>query len=435
MVDVNDDMDELFRRSAEGYPLKTDTSDWKKVEQGLPVSTDKQTKSRANISRRWFLLLFLLPVGWICNNYAPKSNEEIAKTAKSLKQRQEAPIKVQEGPYQVNKDSEPYIVKKNVQVLTSSEVIAKENNKAISKEALHVRNKPRIFKNRKEPAANSVVSTPQVQGKLFGNQLDNEKSKSIATIDKSLLTNNTNDKTSAINNLNNEEANIEAKKINKHDTNVTPQADAKTFKSDEKDGKRKAYRLYAGLISNIDLSTVKFQSTRGPGLGAGILAGFQLNKRLSVESGLYLQKKFYYTDAKYFNPKNPYTAPSYQLLSVDGNCSMLETPINLKYKFITATNSAWFSVIGSSTYFMKAEKYDYTYIRNGWLNSRQITYDNSSSKWFAAVNASIGYERAVTKTGTLRVEPYFKLPVKGLGWGRLHIISTGINVGYTTKIF
>jgi hypothetical protein len=45
MFDVNDNMDELFRRAAENYPLKTDTSDWQQVEQKLAATEpDKPPK-------------------------------------------------------------------------------------------------------------------------------------------------------------------------------------------------------------------------------------------------------------------------------------------------------------------------------------------------------------------------------------------------------
>jgi hypothetical protein len=199
--------------------------------------------------------------------------------------------------------------------------------------------------------------------------------------------------------------------------------------------RKKTLHLYAGIVGNADISTVKFQSTKTPGLGAGILAGYQLTKRLSVESGLSYQKKFYYTDAKYYNPKKVYTSPSRKLLYVNGNCSMLELPLNLKYNFKTSAKQAWFVVSGFSSYFMKAEDYDYTYESNGQLTYWHMNYKNSSSSWFTVINANVGYERKAGKTGTLRIEPYLKLPVKGYGWGRLPIMSTGLNLGYTKKIF
>ncbi len=114
---------------------------------------------------------------------------------------------------------------------------------------------------------------------------------------------------------------------------------------------------------------------------------------------------------------------------------MLELPMNLKYNFKTSSKHSWFVVSGLSSYFIKAEDYDYTYEGNGQLTYWHMNYKNSSSSLATVINANIGYERKAGKTGTLRIEPYLKLPVKGYGWGRMPIMSTGLNVGYTKKIF
>jgi hypothetical protein len=79
MFDVNDDMDELFRRAAENYPLKTDTSDWQKVEQKLAAAEPDESVKGGSKNKSWFLLLLLLPVAWICNNHSHKSDKAAAK--------------------------------------------------------------------------------------------------------------------------------------------------------------------------------------------------------------------------------------------------------------------------------------------------------------------------------------------------------------------
>ncbi len=51
------------------------------------------------------------------------------------------------------------------------------------------------------------------------------------------------------------------------------------------------------------------------------------------------------------------------------------------------------------------------------------------------MNVSVGYNRTLNKVGTLRIEPYLKIPIKGIGIGNLPITSTGLNIGITKKIF
>jgi len=71
----SDDLDNLFRRAAEKYPLRTESSDWEKIAREL----DKKDGSRTAFpqyfpiekkKRRWYLLLvLLLPIAAIGYNY------------------------------------------------------------------------------------------------------------------------------------------------------------------------------------------------------------------------------------------------------------------------------------------------------------------------------------------------------------------------------
>jgi hypothetical protein len=59
---VNDDMDEMFRRAAEDYPLDTSGADWEKVKAMLngdaASSVTKEKKKR-----RFFWFFLIIPVG------------------------------------------------------------------------------------------------------------------------------------------------------------------------------------------------------------------------------------------------------------------------------------------------------------------------------------------------------------------------------------
>src|SRR4051812_2355623 len=84
MYDVNDDMENLFRRAAENYPLKTDGLDWEKVERGLSAqegSIPSNTVVKNKTNRSWLLLALLIPVIWICNNYTHPFTDSTVKNA------------------------------------------------------------------------------------------------------------------------------------------------------------------------------------------------------------------------------------------------------------------------------------------------------------------------------------------------------------------
>src|SRR5437870_5370803 len=69
----NENMDELFRRAAEDYPLDTSSKDWNKVQQALE-SKETQIVQKNNKGRLLWLLL-LLPMGLLCNKYLMNGDE------------------------------------------------------------------------------------------------------------------------------------------------------------------------------------------------------------------------------------------------------------------------------------------------------------------------------------------------------------------------
>jgi hypothetical protein len=51
------------------------------------------------------------------------------------------------------------------------------------------------------------------------------------------------------------------------------------------------------------------------------------------------------------------------------------------------------------------------------------------------ITFSTGVTKPLNKTIDLRIEPYLKIPVKGVGVGSLSLQSAGVQVGITKTIF
>jgi hypothetical protein len=86
---------------------------------------------------------------------------------------------------------------------------------------------------------------------------------------------------------------------------------------------------------------------------------------------------------------------------------------------------------------MKKENYDYTYYyaSSGISAVHSKAYSNSSKNLFSIVNLSMGYTHRVGKNTDIRLEPYAKLPISGVGVGKLSMFSAGVHVGVTRKLF
>lgn len=192
--------------------------------------------------------------------------------------------------------------------------------------------------------------------------------------------------------------------------------------------------LYYGLIASPDITTVKFQRTSNVGYNVGLIAGYRFSKRLAVETGVIYERKYYYSDGKYFDPKKTTWPTDMNILAVDGWCNMYEIPLNVRYTFATGPKSSWYVNGGMSSYIMKKQGYNYSYEYYGTYGDRDWVYKKATKDWFANVHLGLGYERPVGVLGTLRVEPYAMIPVKGIGVGKLPVTSVGMNVGLTRPL-
>jgi hypothetical protein len=200
--------------------------------------------------------------------------------------------------------------------------------------------------------------------------------------------------------------------------------------------KRPSY-LYAGILAAPDLSTVKFQPTKGLGVTFGVLIGFAFNSHWAIESGVYVDRKRYYTDGEYFDTKKVHMPPNSYLENVDGTCYMWEIPLNVRYNFNPEGKTRWFATTGFSTYLMNREKYTYAYKYYNGTNTHTNTWDlkRPSQYPFSIIGISAGFEQRLGNIANLRVEPYVRIPLSGIGTGSLPIMSTGINIGFTRKLW
>lgn len=189
---------------------------------------------------------------------------------------------------------------------------------------------------------------------------------------------------------------------------------------------------YAGVVVGVDLSSVKMQSMK-TGTTKGLIGGYSFNRRWSVESGLLWDNKRIYSRGEHFKADGYTLPPGTTILTIDGEYSILEVPLNVRYNILTGKHT-FFATTGLSSYFMKQESYQYAYEHNGQPGEFYASYKNEAKNWMSIANFSVGYSYQLGRLGALRVEPYLKLPLKELGIGNLPVMSTGLNVGFTRKL-
>lgn len=191
-----------------------------------------------------------------------------------------------------------------------------------------------------------------------------------------------------------------------------------------------------GLVAGPDMSNVKFTDMDKVGYNVGIQIGYRFSDRWSVNTGFLYTRKNYTAQGKDFTKPNNSWWQNRDLHGVQGYCAMFDIPLNIRYDFSVNKKQRWFASAGATSYIMTNEDYTYDYSYTGSSIIRQTYWesDSTSTYLFSILNLSAGFERALNKRFSIQAEPYFKFPLKGLGYGKLDLNSYGIYFSLKYKL-
>jgi hypothetical protein len=190
-----------------------------------------------------------------------------------------------------------------------------------------------------------------------------------------------------------------------------------------------ASRFYVTASVASDGNAVQGSAIKQVSAMYGIGLGYQFNNRFSIQTGLYAGSKKYDADSNSY-----YLKPGYwrmvRIRSIDADCFVFNVPVSVRYNIVPGRRGQLYGVAGVSSYFMQKETYDYYYSYPGsnvMQFRREVFGDNEH--WFSVLDFSIGYEHRLSKHFSIQGEPYFKLPLKGVGEGKVHLYSGGFMLG------
>ncbi|MEX6688653.1 outer membrane beta-barrel protein [Danxiaibacter flavus] len=468
MQSLNDDMDDLFRKAAENYPLKTNNADWDKVLERLnapnaPLPEPVAKKNDGYKRLLWLLLLIPLAFGvkLITDSSSKHGTQRLTQSANKTNTGNnhsggnKGEIVTEEKSNTNNAIA--VTAEKNAAAQSGNQSKTSADNNAGKKDA-NVYTLQKLPEIKRSVENNNNAEGISNDGQQKSTDKGNSKTQPEANNnpDNTNVTNGTNT-TSGVNNLPNPVStvpaaaaasagsavqtqqttpaeNIAGNKDTGSKANIEDQqkqvASAKNVKKKETYSLQKG--VYLSIIGGPDFSTIKGQNV-DVGYSIGLLVGYRFAKKFSAEAGLLWDKKSYYSDGKYFKT-NKINLPDYvTILNVDGNCKMIEIPVNVRYDFATRKKGSWYVTAGSSTYLMKKEDYNYDYKRYNTAYTGYKEYSNSANNWFSIINISAGYEKKIGKTSAIRLEPYIKIPASGVGIGSMPITSFGIYAGFTKQ--
>ena len=430
---LDDDMDELFRNAASDYPLNTGKGDWEAMRDRLQqAENNQQGTAKSGLTGRWWfkpgmfaimtaLLLITAVKGLYDGERFLSGDEHIAlRHPGQHVQTDGRTNETIQGKSGDHHDTHEHAVKNDKQKVTQQytddrSTTGDSEQSSVNRKTGNTNVRARVMQDI------PISSYPAVrQGITAVN---------IAPLSIDGIRGTANKETRPEVNIVHANNGIRVPASALSDSNVTvPAKKVKQTAAFLKNG------LYYGLVASPDITTVKMQRTSNVGYNVGLIAGYRISKRLAVETGVIYERKYYYSTGKYFNTKKTPWPNSMKVLDVDGWCNMFELPLNVRYTFAMGAKSSWYVNGGVSSYIMKKQGYNYSYEYYGAYGSRDWEYKTTTKDWLSNIHVGVGYERPLGVLGTLRVEPYVKIPVKGIGVGELPVTSVGMNIGLTRPL-
>ena len=188
-------------------------------------------------------------------------------------------------------------------------------------------------------------------------------------------------------------------------------------------------RFWVGLVAAPDVSTVKLAGVQPPQANVGLLLEYRLGSRLRLSTGLLRATKRYVARRDDYD-WGAYHARVYQrdFTEVEAACTVLDVPLNLRYDLLVRPGYLLFGSVGLSSFFMQRERYTYEYVDNNAPQYWERTAVNENQHLLRVLNVAGGYERRLGPHWSVQAEPYLKLPLAGVGLGKVQLASAGVFV-------
>ncbi|MEO9052671.1 MAG: hypothetical protein ABI280_12800, partial [Ginsengibacter sp.] len=370
MQELENDIDDLFSRAAEEYPLHTGRGDWEGVEKKLSVigSSAVPGKPAKKNNKKLFLLLLLfiisLVIGFMILNPGSKKyfigksstqiNQQSLQKNKSVSKNQLTINTSPDKSQTINKiGPADKIVPVDKKKETATENISAERHKT-HRAALHNNMNNNIFSN-KDPSQflyNNNYSYKEYINNTNYQKKDNSKSgsaeKYLKTTKDSLSPGNKKDSAELQkeDSLNNDLLSIEKKKTGARK------------KAPKQNG------LYAGIIGGLDYSKVKSTSFKEPGFNLGVVMGYKI-KSVFVETVVSRGVKHYSSMGDMFNDHDALMPSGMTIDNLESRSKIVEIPLKAGYYFYRKKKTNLFIAGGVSIYIMTKEKNNYNVTMNG----------------------------------------------------------------------
>lgn len=161
------------------------------------------------------------------------------------------------------------------------------------------------------------------------------------------------------------------------------------------------------------------------GFSAGLGLSVGIAKKVKLQTGLKYSIKGYGTDGYGYAFRNE--KAKWIVSHVDASCAVIEIPLLASITVMQGNSRSVDLNVGMSSYFMLKEDYTFKYTAESGYKDRLLEINNKNQHYFGVIDLSATYyKRFKQEKISVGLEPYLKIPLTGVGEGKVNLKSSGV---------
>jgi hypothetical protein len=414
----NDSLEEFFRKATRHHDLEYNEEDWKKLERMLDVQQPVRPVGWFSTHGRKVLaglaLLTAVVATWLLLPDREGVDTVVTGSADKVDQK-EAQVQDEAKVFESLAEDESQMRERLSQDINrgNAQLNRDVNSSAQSGTSAPIRRRTETALTTELRASNDIKKDPSNVSGFNHTQVE-----SGALVDRAVNAKSDDEKVSQVQTQLADSASVDVSA----DALEPPASERSGFVNDRG-------RFAFTVVAAPDFSRTLKGGSMGTGDAMGAFIHYQAFPRWGITTGvLYTNKKYWGKGAEYQPPYGYWKALTNGVVPdrIDGTCSMYEVPVAVTFDIVSTRRTRLFASAGLSSYFVQSEEYYYHFDTpnpgavNGWTGKKPSTL------WFGIGTLSAGFDFKATRTLSLGVEPYFKVPLEGMGWADIDLYSTGV---------
>ncbi len=184
-----------------------------------------------------------------------------------------------------------------------------------------------------------------------------------------------------------------------------------------------------GLVVSPDLNSTGLGEEWKVSAQIGVGTYFKIGRRLLLNMNVLYADKGYTAGGYDYNPPEGYwdyftngAIPQ----EVDATCRIIDIPLNLSY--LINPNAKFRVSVGTglSSFIILNESYAYKFTDGSVSGAEGWSTKDNSAAWAGYWNLNAGIETRLMNRWDIRMEPYLRVPLKGVGYGKVDLYGSGV---------